>query len=65
MDSLKYLAQTVDRARDRYTLLEDVETAAKQLYKTLGNDQKTLIDMRLPSIVAPRFPNPNCKQLGY
>jgi len=65
VDSLKYLAQTVDRARDRYTLLEDVETAAKQLYKTLDKDQKTLIDMRLPSIVAPRFPNPKCQQLGY
>ena len=65
VDSLKYLAQTVDRARDRYTLLEDVETAGKLLYKALGKDQKTLIDMRLPSIVAPRFPNPKCQQLGY
>ena len=65
VDGLKYLAQTVDRARDRYTLLEDVETAGKLLYKTLGKDQKTLIDMRLPSIVAPRFPNPKCQQLGY
>ena len=65
VDGLKYLAQTVDRARDRYTLLEDVETAGKLLYKTMGKDQKTLIDMRLPSIVAPRFPNPKCQQLGY
>ena len=65
VDGLKYLAQTVDRARDRYTLLEDTETAAKQLYKTLDKDQKTLIDMRLPSIVAPRFANPKCQQLGY
>ena len=65
VDGLKYLAQTVDRARDRYTLLEDVETAGKLLYNTLGKDQKTLIDMRLPSIVAPRFPNPKCQQLGY
>ena len=65
VDSLKYLTQTVDRARDRYTLLEDVETATKRLYKTLSKDQKTLIDMRLPSIVAPRFPNPKCQQLGY
>ena len=65
VDGLKYLAQTVDRARDRYTLLEDIETAGKRLYKALGKDQKTLIDMRLPSIVAPRFPNPKCQQLGY
>ena len=65
VDGLKYLAQTVDRARDRYTLLEDIETAGKRLYKALGKDQKTLIDMRLPSIVAPRFPNPKCPQLGY
>ena len=65
MDGLKYIHQTVDRVRNRYVLLEDVESTAKQLYKIAGTEQKGLLDMRIPSIVAPRFVNPKCQQLGY
>lgn len=65
MDGMKYIHQTVDRVRNRYVLLEDIESAAKNLYKTVTTEQKGLLDMRMPSIVAPRFVNPKCKQLSY
>lgn len=64
-DGLKYIHQTVDRVRNRYVLLEDIESAAKNVYKTATAEQKGLLDMRMPSIVAPRFVNPKCQQLSY
>ena len=65
IDSIKYITLTVNRSRNRYTLLENIETSFKRLYKTLTPSQKTLVDMRISSIVAPQFPNPKCQQLGY
>ena len=65
MNGLKYINQTVDRVRNRYTLLEEVEAATKQLYKASTTEQKGLLDMRMPSVVAPRFVNPKCQQIGY
>ena len=65
VNGLKYLSQTVDRVRNRYVLLEDIEAAAKQLYKRLATDQKSLLDMRMAAIVGPRFVNPKCQQPGY
>jgi hypothetical protein len=51
---LQHIAQSVDTARNHLTALEEVESAAKALYPTLKPDQKVLLDMRIPSIVAPR-----------
>ena len=65
VDGIKYMAATGDRVRNRYTLLENIEPAVKRLYKVLTPQQRTLVDMRLPSIVAPRFANPKCPQLAY
>jgi hypothetical protein len=65
IDSIKYITLVVNRNRNRYTLLEDVEASFKRLYKALNPAQKTLVDMRISSIVAPQFPNPKCQQLGY
>ena len=65
VDGIKYITLAVDRSRNRYTLLENVETSFKRLYKTLTPSQKTLVDMRVSSIVAPQFPNPKCQQLAY
>ena len=65
IDSIKYITLTVNRSRNRYTLLENVESSFKRLHKTLTPSQKTLVDMRVSSIVAPQFPNPKCQQLGY
>jgi hypothetical protein len=64
-NGLKYVSQTVDRARNRYNLLEEIESRTKALYKVMNTEQKTLLDMRMPTIVAPRFVNPKCHQLGY
>lgn len=65
MNGLKYLSQTVDRVRNLYVLLEDIEASAKQLYKRLATEQKSLLDMRMAAIVRPRFVNPKCQQPGY
>jgi hypothetical protein len=51
---LQAVGQAVDAARNRLTALEDVEMSAKALYPLLNPDQKTLVDMRLPAIVAGR-----------
>jgi hypothetical protein len=51
---LQHLGETVDAARNRLTALEDLESSARALYQTLTPDQKTLADMRIPTIIAPR-----------
>jgi LTXXQ motif family protein len=50
----EHVARAVDAARNRLTALEDVESATKTLYQGLTPEQKTLADMRIPLIVAPR-----------
>lgn len=52
--ALQHVAQAVDAARNRLAALEEVETAAKDLYQALTPEQKALADVRIPTIVAPR-----------
>jgi hypothetical protein len=57
---LQHIAQAVDTTRNRMAALEAVESAAKGLYQALTPDQKSLADMRIPTIVATRpTANPN------
>jgi hypothetical protein len=51
---LQYIGQTLDTVRNRYTVLEDLESSAKALYLILAPEQKALADTRIPTIVAPR-----------
>ena len=51
---LAHIAKAVDAARNRLAALEETEFAAKALYKTLSAEQKSIADVRLPAIVAPR-----------
>jgi len=54
---LQHIGQTLDAARNRLTALEEVESSAKPLYLVLKPEQKSLLDMRIPTVVAPR-PSP-------
>ena len=51
---LQHIGLAVDIARNRLAALEEVETSAKALYQILVPAQKTLVDMRIPAIIAPR-----------
>ena len=51
---LQHIGDTVDGAQNRLTALLDVESSAKVLYQALTPEQKTLADMRIPTIIAPR-----------
>ena len=51
---LQHIGQTLDTVRNRLTALEDVESSAKPLYLVLKPEQKSLLDMRIPTVVAPR-----------
>lgn len=51
---LQHIGQTLDSARNRLTALEDVESSVKPLYLVLKPEQKNLLDMRIPTVVAPR-----------
>jgi len=51
---LQYIGQTLDSARNRLTALEDVEFAVKPLYLVLKPEQKSLLDIRIPTVLAPR-----------
>ena len=53
-NGLQHISQAVDGARNRLAALEEVETSAKALYQTLTPSQKTLADLRIPAIIAPR-----------
>lgn len=55
---LQHIGQVMDTARNRLTALEDVESAAKRLYPMLKPEQKVLLDMRIPTVVAPRSSPP-------
>lgn len=55
---LQHIGQVMDTARNRLTALEDVESAAKRLYPILKPEQKVLLDMRIPTVVAPRSSPP-------
>ena len=64
MNGLKHIGQTVDAAQNRLTALQDVESSAKALYETLTAEQKTLADMRIPTIIAPRQTGPGGNSTG-
>lgn len=51
---LKHLRQAAEAARSRGAALEDIEATATALYKTLTPEQKSVADLHLPEVVAPR-----------
>ena len=51
---LQHIGQSLDTARNRLTALEEVESSAKPLYLVLKPEQKSLLDIRIPTVVAPR-----------
>lgn len=52
--ALQHIGMALDAARNRLTALEDAEAAARTLYQTLTPEQKTMADLRIPTIIAPR-----------
>ena len=50
-DGLKYLSQSTEDAKNRYTSLKEVDEAAKPLYKLLSDEQKTLFDKKIPTFI--------------
>jgi hypothetical protein len=71
VDALKYLSQSAEDAKNRYTSLKEIDEAAKPLYKLLNSEQKTVFDNRIPTFVAARpkrlgnnQPNLNLPDLG-
>ena len=51
-DSLKYLSQANEDAKNRYLSLKEVDEAAKPLYKILNGEQKSLFDNKVPTFIA-------------
>ena len=51
MDGLLFLSALVDKERNRYTSLEEIEIQARNLNDVLKPDQKIVLNSRLPSIV--------------
>jgi hypothetical protein len=51
-DALKYLSQSAEDAKSRYTSLKEIDEAAKPLYKILTTEQKTVFDNRVSSFIA-------------
>ena len=51
LDGLRYLTQSAEDAKSRYTSLKEVEEAAKPLYKLLSTEQKTLFDSKVPTFI--------------
>ena len=51
---LQHIRQTIDVARNDLAALENVEASAKTLYAMLKPEQRILLDMRIPAVVAPR-----------
>ena len=68
---LKFLSQTTEDAKNRYTILKEVDETAKPLYKSLSAEQKASFDSKVPTFInasqkrlAPSQPNYNLPELG-
>jgi hypothetical protein len=71
VDGLKYLNQSAEDAKSRYTSLKEVDETAKPLYKLLSTEQKVVFDNKTPTFIAaaPKRlgssqPNYNLPDLG-
>jgi len=71
MDGLKYLTQSTEDTKSRYTSLKEVEEAAKPLYKLLNAEQKSLFNSKVPTFInaspkrlTPSQPQYNLPDLG-
>ena len=71
VDGVKYLSQSAEDAKSRYTSLKEVEEATKPLYKLLSAEQKASFDSKVPTFInaspkrlAPSQPNYNLPELG-
>ena len=51
VDGVKYLSQSTEDAKSRYTSLKEVEEAAKPLYKLFNTEQKALFDSKVPTFI--------------
>ena len=51
VDGVKYLSQSAEDAKNRYTSLKEVEEAAKPLYKLFSAEQKALFDSKVPTFI--------------
>jgi len=70
-DALRYLNQSSENAKSRYTSLKEVEDTAKPLYKLLNSEQKVIFDNKIPTFIAAipkklssNQPNYNLPDLG-
>jgi len=71
VDGVKYLNQSTEDAKSRYTSLKEVEETAKPLYKLFNTEQKTLFDSKVstfinasPKRLTPSQPQYNLPDLG-
>ena len=71
IDGLKFLNQSTEDAKNRYTSLKEVDESAKPLYKLLSAEQKASFDSKVPTFInaspkrlAPSQPNYNLPELG-
>jgi len=71
VDGVKYLSQSAEDAKNRYTSLKEVDEAAKPLYKLLSAEQKALFDSKVPTFInaspkrlTPSQPQYNLPDLG-
>ena len=71
IDGLKYLNQSTEDAKNRYTSLKEVDESAKPFYKLLSAEQKASFDSKVPAFInasqkrlAPNQPNYNLPELG-
>ena len=71
IDGLKFLNQSTEDAKNRYTSLKEVDETAKPLYKLLSAEQKASFDSKVPTFInaspkrlAPSQPNYNLPELG-
>jgi len=53
-NGLQHIGRAVDAARNRLAALEEVESSSRALYESLAPEQRTIADMRIPAIIAPR-----------
>ena len=71
IDGLKFLNQSTEDAKNRYTSLKEVDETAKPLYKLLSAEQKASFDSKVPTFInaspkrlMPSQPNYNLPELG-
>ena len=71
VDGPKYLSQSSEDAKSRYTTLKEVDETAKPLYKILNAEQKVTFDSKVPTFIATspkrlgsNQPNYNLPDLG-